>query len=81
MEQNETLYTVAEVAERFKVSPRTVQNWIKDGDMAAYAVGKTNAVLRIGESQIQDYLDRHSPTEQTDGDNVQDEIPTFEKDA
>ncbi len=66
MEQTEnTLYTVSEVAERFKVSPRTVLNWIREGDLAAYAVGNTNAVLRIGESQIQDYLANHPHTEQT----------------
>ena len=66
MEQTETtLYTVAEVAERFKVSNRTVLNWIREGDLAAYTVGNTNAVLRIGESQIQEYLANHTPTEQT----------------
>ena len=62
------LYKVSEVAERFKVHHRTVLNWIREGELAAYKVGNTDAVLRISEAQIQDYLANHTsiPSEETD---------------
>lgn len=62
------LYKVSEVAERFKVHHRTVLNWIREGELAAYKVGNTDAVLRISEAQIQDYLANHTsiPSEEAD---------------
>lgn len=66
------LYKVSEVAERFKVHPRTVLNWIRNGDMAAYKVGNTDAVLRISEDQIQDYLSNHSSVS-SDAEDVEQE--------
>lgn len=67
-EEEMKLYKVSEVAERFKVHHRTVLNWIREGDLAAYKIGNTDAVLRISEAQIQDYLANHSvpPTENVD---------------
>ena len=55
-EDTQKLYKVSEVAERFQVHHRTVLNWIANGDLAAYKVGNTDAVLRISEGQIQEYL-------------------------
>lgn len=63
MEDRETLYTVKEVADRFKVNHRTVLNWIGTGEMACYQVG-TGSMIRVGEHHIQEYLDHHR-TEQT----------------
>ena len=70
------LYKVSEVAERFKVHPRTVLNWIRNGDMAAYKVGNTDAVLRISEDQIQDYLANHKsvPTDDDEVDDPRDHV-------
>lgn len=59
-EEEMKLYKVSEVAERFKVHHRTVLNWIREGELAAYKVGNTDAVLRISEAQIQDYLANHT---------------------
>ena len=70
METEAKLYTISEVAERFKVNPRTVMNWIREGDLKAYAVGNTESVIRISESQIGDYLENHPLTnEKTPRDN------------
>ena len=63
MEDKETLYTIKEVADRFKVNHRTVLNWIRTGEMACYQVG-TGSMIRVGEHHIQEYLDNHR-TEQT----------------
>lgn len=59
MEEQETLYTVKEVAERFSVGYRTVLDWIANGEMACYQVGNANAIIRIGESHVREYLDSH----------------------
>ena len=58
MEGQETLYTVKETAERFKVNHRTVLDWIKSGEMACYEVGQSG-MIRVGESHIQEYLENH----------------------
>lgn len=59
MAEKETLYTVQEVAKRFSVSYRAILDWIASGEMECYRVGNANAVLRISESQIQEYLENH----------------------
>lgn len=64
-----TLYKVSEVAERFKVNPKTVLEWIRDGDLAAYKVGNYDAVLRISEEQIQEYLQSHKSSKDDPRDN------------
>lgn len=79
-----TLYKVSEVAERFKVNPKTVLDWIREGDLAAYKVGNTDSVLRISEEQIQEYLKNHEsgkddPHDDGNGDN--DEVSRLETDA
>ena len=58
MEEQETLYTVKEVADRFKVNHRTVLNWISNGEMACYQVGY-GSMIRVGEHHIREYLDQH----------------------
>lgn len=57
MDEQEKLYTVKDVAERFGVSHRTVLNWINDGEIAFYRVGRERGVIRIGEHHIQEYLE------------------------
>ena len=67
------LYKVSEVAERFKVNPRTVLNWIREGEMACYKVGNTDAVLRVSEEQIQDYLANHHTTSESEAPQEKEE--------
>lgn len=49
----ETYYTVQEVAEKFKVSDRTVRNWIEEGKLEAFKFGRE---YRIPETSIQALL-------------------------
>ena len=45
-----------EVAERLKVSRRTIYRWIKGGDLTAYQFGRE---YRITESALKDFLEAH----------------------
>ena len=47
--------TLPEVAERLKVSRRTVYRWIKDGDLTAYKFANE---YRIGESDLTKFLEQ-----------------------
>jgi excisionase family DNA binding protein len=53
---DERYATLPEVAERLKVSRRTVYRWIKNGDLNAYQFGRE---YRITERDLQDFLKRH----------------------
>jgi excisionase family DNA binding protein len=48
--------TIAEVAERLRVSTRTVRRWIKAGDLIAYRVG---GLVRVAESDLRAFLAVH----------------------
>ncbi|MDD5511766.1 MAG: helix-turn-helix domain-containing protein, partial [Dehalococcoidales bacterium] len=52
-------YTIPEVAEKLKLSPKTVYNWIKQGRLTAVTFGRK---YRISESEIVRYL-REQPSE------------------
>ena len=53
---DERYLTLPEVAERLKVSRRTIYRWIKSGDLNAYQFGRE---YRITESALKDYLEAH----------------------
>jgi excisionase family DNA binding protein len=53
LQVDERYVTLREVAERLKVSRRTVYRWIKDGDLNAYKFANE---YRITESDIKDFL-------------------------
>ena len=55
LEVDERYVTLPEVAERLKVSRRTVYRWIKDGDLNAYKFANE---YRITERDIKDFLER-----------------------
>jgi excisionase family DNA binding protein len=55
LQVDERYVTLREVAERLKVSRRTVYRWIKDGDLNAYKFANE---YRITESDIKDFLKR-----------------------
>jgi excisionase family DNA binding protein len=52
---DERYLTLPEVAERLKVSRRTVYRWIKDQDLSAYKFANE---YRITESALKDFLER-----------------------
>lgn len=49
MEENVTYYTPSEVAERLKVSERTVRRWIREGELGAQRYGRQ---LRIPDTAL-----------------------------
>jgi excisionase family DNA binding protein len=53
---DERYATLPEVAERLKVSRRTVYRWIKNGDLNAYQFGRE---YRITESALKEFLGAH----------------------
>ncbi len=54
LQVDERYLTLREVAERLKVSRRTVYRWIKDGDLNAYKFANE---YRITESDLKDFLE------------------------
>jgi excisionase family DNA binding protein len=62
---DERYATLPEVAERLKVSRRTVYRWIKNGDLDAYQFGRE---YRITESALKDFLKAHRTRAKGDGD-------------
>jgi excisionase family DNA binding protein len=49
-------FTIAEVAERLRVSTRTMRRWIKAGDLVAHRPG---GLVRIAESDLRAFLAVH----------------------
>jgi excisionase family DNA binding protein len=62
---DERYATLPEVAERLKVSRRTVYRWIKNGDLDAYQFGRE---YRITESALKDFLEAHRTRAKGGGD-------------
>jgi excisionase family DNA binding protein len=59
-------YTPDEVAKRFRVSRRTVDRWIADGDLAAIKFAGRTGRIRIAESDLEAFIRRHR-TDHTEG--------------
>jgi excisionase family DNA binding protein len=51
----EEVYTVQEIAQNFKVSERTVRNWIESGQLPAFPIGKRG--YRISKADLQAFID------------------------
>ncbi len=51
----EKMYTVQEVAQQLRVSERTVRNWIEQGELTAFPIGKRG--YRILESDLLAFVD------------------------
>lgn len=49
-------YTLQEVSEMFKITDKTVRNWIRNGELDAIVVGKT---YRIPEESIKTLIKRN----------------------
>jgi excisionase family DNA binding protein len=56
---SDELYTVDEVAVRFKVTRQTVYNWIKAGQLAAIKVGRS---VRIEASALDRFIAVYCPS-------------------
>jgi excisionase family DNA binding protein len=46
-------FTIAEVAERLRVSTRTVRRWIESGDLIAHRPG---GIVRVAENDLRTFL-------------------------
>lgn len=55
LQVDERYLTLPEIAERLKVSRRTVYRWIKDEDLNAYKFANE---YRITEADLRDFLER-----------------------
>lgn len=53
----ERLLTVTEVAERLRVSTRTVLNWLRDGRLTGRRFGGTKLGWRIKQSDLERFID------------------------
>jgi excisionase family DNA binding protein len=62
---DERYLTLPEVAERLKVSRRTIYRWIKSGDLNAYQFGRE---YRITESALKEFLEAHRFRAEGEGD-------------
>lgn len=51
------IFTVAEVAERFKVKDQTVRTWLMRGELQSFKIGNN---VRITEASIQLFLEDSS---------------------
>ena len=51
---DEAYYTLAEIAQRLKVSYRTVYRWVQAKELSAYKLGSD---WRVAESDLQAFLD------------------------
>jgi excisionase family DNA binding protein len=60
----EEFYTVEEVAERLKVTPRTVREWLRTKRLKA---GKAGRQWRIHETDLQAFMAHGRPETQEEG--------------
>ena len=54
--ESERYYTVAEVAAIYRVTTRTVRNWVYDGKMRAFKKGR---MVRIAQSALREFDEDH----------------------
>ena len=56
-----TYYTLPEIAERLKVSRRTVYRWVQSGELRAHKLGpdRPGVEWRIGEDDLEEFLEAH----------------------
>jgi len=53
------LYKVSEIAELFRVSERTVYNWIDWGYMRAIKVGEGRGTIRVPEDAVNEFIENN----------------------
>lgn len=52
------MFTIAEVAERLRVSASTVYNLVENGQLECHRIGIGRGTIRISEEQVREYLER-----------------------
>lgn len=58
--------TKDEVAKYFRVHPRTIERWLKSGELVGHKLGKgKTSIWRIPEPEITKFLDRHKSNKKT----------------
>jgi excisionase family DNA binding protein len=55
----EEYYTLEEVADRLKVSRRTVNRWIEEGELTAIKFAPGRGHVRVADSDLKDFIERH----------------------
>ncbi|MDQ3926026.1 MAG: helix-turn-helix domain-containing protein [Actinomycetota bacterium] len=60
----EAYYTLAEIAQRLKVSYRTVYRWVQAGELSAYKLGTE---WRIAESDLRAFLEARKVRRRPEG--------------
>ena len=50
-------HTIQEIAERMRVTPKTVRGWITDGRLGAIKFGR---VYRVRDTDFNDFLDKQT---------------------
>ena len=51
------MYTVEEIAEKYRVTPNTVYRWITSGKLGHFKIGDN---IRITEEQLQEFITKSS---------------------
>ncbi len=59
MDETEALLTIEEVATRFKVTTKTVRQWLQRGQLKGIKVGK---LWRVPTAELQDFIQRSTPS-------------------
>jgi len=60
--------TKSEVAKNLRVHPRTVERWLKGGDLVGHKLGEGKTALwRIPEVELNRFLEKHKNTKQHGG--------------
>ncbi len=55
--------TREEVATYLRVHPRTIERWLRNGDLKGYKLGKSKTSLwRIPENEVSKFLEKHAST-------------------
>ena len=62
--QDDEVLTVQEVAQQYKVSERTVRNWIEREGLVAFPIGKRG--YRISKADLHDFIERRKRRSPTD---------------
>lgn len=60
--EGERMYTVKEVAERLRLHPQTVREWLRDGTLVGVRLGGTKAGWRISSGAVDDLYRRRAAT-------------------
>lgn len=61
MSEREELYTVKEIAEKYKVTEDTVREWIRAGQITAIKL--TTRIYRVTASALKEFEDRRTTTQ------------------